>query len=313
MCVVRTVGIWVRRSTGASRPVSAPAHSSPLHSHHEVGDPRRGWSHRRRAVHLRARRQGHGRPADAADRDPVLQETPRDRYARRHGVDDERHPLAVGHVLERDRLGLADCSRSPRRCSSSRGRSTSSPSTPTRLFAATAFGLQSQVIAGPLRSVADGLDGVFGASAGVFPNQSYHSTNYFVDLQVVPAGAVTAPTVTSTSPRTPATGAPRSARGHRDVLAPDGPVDDHGLELHAASSRREPGPGDRQLQRPTSTASLTPSSPARVRDDVRGAGSPAAARARDGMTLAAAVQWSFTTTVCRAAHGDADAARERSR
>jgi hypothetical protein len=37
---------------------------------------------------------------------------------------------------------------------------------------------------GPLRSVADGSNGVFGNSAGLFPNQSWNSSNYFVDAVV---------------------------------------------------------------------------------------------------------------------------------
>jgi hypothetical protein len=67
-------------------------------------------------------------------------------------------------------------------------------------FSQTQNGLVNQVISGPLRSVADGLNGVFGATSGVFPNKSFKSSNYFVDLQTAPDGTSTAPTVTSTSP-----------------------------------------------------------------------------------------------------------------
>ena len=73
-------------------------------------------------------------------------------------------------------------------------------------FAATPQGLASQVVSGPLRSVADGQNGVYGAAAGVFPNQSYSSTNYFVDVQVSVSAGSGAPGVTQTTPTGGATG-----------------------------------------------------------------------------------------------------------
>ena len=48
----------------------------------------------------------------------------------------------------------------------------------------TANGLATQIVSGPLKSVADGKNGVFGSAAGLFPTTFYQSSNYFVDLVV---------------------------------------------------------------------------------------------------------------------------------
>src|SRR6185436_5867851 len=45
-------------------------------------------------------------------------------------------------------------------------------------FVTTLGGLTNQIISGPMRTVADGANGVYGTSAGTFPNQTYGSTNY---------------------------------------------------------------------------------------------------------------------------------------
>jgi hypothetical protein len=51
-------------------------------------------------------------------------------------------------------------------------------------FVLTPAGLQSALTNGPVATVADGANGVFASQAGVFPTQSYNSTNYFVDAVV---------------------------------------------------------------------------------------------------------------------------------
>ena len=43
-----------------------------------------------------------------------------------------------------------------------------------------------QVSSGPLHTVADGLNGVYSGTLGSFPDQSYQSSNYFVDVVVAP-------------------------------------------------------------------------------------------------------------------------------
>jgi hypothetical protein len=51
-------------------------------------------------------------------------------------------------------------------------------------FVMTGAGLANQITSGPLQSVADGANGVFGSAANSFPTNSYNSSNYFVDCVV---------------------------------------------------------------------------------------------------------------------------------
>ncbi|MDX6490485.1 MAG: hypothetical protein QOD43_730, partial [Gaiellaceae bacterium] len=53
-------------------------------------------------------------------------------------------------------------------------------------YAVTSSGLASQISSGPLHTLADGLNGVYGATTGSFPDQSWASSNYFVDVVVAP-------------------------------------------------------------------------------------------------------------------------------
>ena len=52
------------------------------------------------------------------------------------------------------------------------------------LFVMTRSGLATSWVSGPLSSVADGANGVYGSAAGVFPNQSWSSSNYYIDAVV---------------------------------------------------------------------------------------------------------------------------------
>jgi hypothetical protein len=51
-------------------------------------------------------------------------------------------------------------------------------------FSQTRYALSSAIVNGPLRSVADGQNGVYGDAAGAFPSQSYASSSYFIDAVV---------------------------------------------------------------------------------------------------------------------------------
>ena len=50
-------------------------------------------------------------------------------------------------------------------------------------YVVTTGGLSSSVSSGPLSSVADGADGVFGP-IGTFPTDTWGSSNYFIDTVV---------------------------------------------------------------------------------------------------------------------------------
>ncbi len=48
-------------------------------------------------------------------------------------------------------------------------------------FGFTGGSLASVVGSGPLQSIADGANGVFGSAAGVFPTGAFNNSNYFID------------------------------------------------------------------------------------------------------------------------------------
>ena len=67
-------------------------------------------------------------------------------------------------------------------------------------------GLAAPLVSGPLRTVATG-NGVFADRAGLFPSQTWQSTNYFVDAVVgLPTSQARTPQVVSTTPLDAATG-----------------------------------------------------------------------------------------------------------
>jgi len=76
-------------------------------------------------------------------------------------------------------------------------------------FVMTVAGLAAQRTDGPLQSVVDGSNGVYGASAGTFPTSSYQTSNYFVDAVV--DYPTPAPAVSARSPIAGATGVDRNS------------------------------------------------------------------------------------------------------
>ena len=160
-------------------------------------------------------------------------------------------------------------------------------------FVSTRDGLASQIASGPLRTVADGLNGVYGASAGTFPTQSWSSTNYFVDLQAVLDGETPPPTVTGSSPAAGATDVARTA----PVTATfSRPMDAASLTTSSFTLRRADGslvPASIAYDGTLARATLTPSAPLAYSATYT-ATVTTAARATDGRSLAAPVSWSFT-------------------
>ena len=51
-------------------------------------------------------------------------------------------------------------------------------------FVMTAGTFASEVVSGPLRSIADGKNGVYADAAGDFPTKYWGNSNYFVDTEV---------------------------------------------------------------------------------------------------------------------------------
>jgi fibronectin type 3 domain-containing protein len=161
-------------------------------------------------------------------------------------------------------------------------------------FPFTQSGLQTQIISGPLRSVADGQNGVFGSAAGVFPAQSYSSSNYFVDLEVVPDGDPVPPAVLSVTPASGASGVDRNTTVTATFSRPMEPTT---LTTSSFSLRPSGGsavPATVTYDDGTNSAILTPNASLSYSTTYT-AQLTTGVRARDGKPLASAVSWSFTT------------------
>jgi len=162
-------------------------------------------------------------------------------------------------------------------------------------YASTTSGLASQVSNGPLHTVADGSNGVYGATIGSFPNQSYGSSNYFVDAVVAPdAGG--APVVLRTSPVAGSAGIQPTSAVTASFSRPLDPA------TISNSSFTLLAPGGSTVPATVSydgayVATLTPSASlamattytARLAAGVAGA---------NGTPLGSAYTWSFTTPSC---------------
>ncbi len=158
-------------------------------------------------------------------------------------------------------------------------------------YALNANGLATQVANGPLRTVADGMNGVYNTVRGSFPNQSYQSSNYFVDA-VVGTGAP--PTVAAQDPTAGETGVAANTPVQATFSRPMYP------QSITGSSFTLTGPGGAQVaasvayDTSTQTATLTPGAP--LADSTTYTATVAqTAAAIDGVPMAAPVSWSFTT------------------
>jgi hypothetical protein len=162
-------------------------------------------------------------------------------------------------------------------------------------FVSTRSGLQTQVVSGPIRSVADGANGVYGAAAGTFPTQTFSSSNYFVDLQAVPDGDPAPPAVTSTTPAGGATGVSRTVAVKAVFSRSLDPstVDASTFTLTGPSGAV---PATVTYDDTSQTATLAPSSPL-ASSTTYSAHLSTGIHALDGKPLASAVDWSFTTAV----------------
>ena len=159
-------------------------------------------------------------------------------------------------------------------------------------FVATSAGLASSIVSGPLQTVADGNNGVFGVAAGLFPDQSYLSNDYYVDVTAAPVSE-SPPTVASTSPSDGATGVATT-----DAVAAtfSRSMDASSLTTSSFTLAGPSGPVTASVSydSATDTVSLQPSTPLAF-DSVYTARIAAAALSDDGSAMGAAYSWSFTT------------------
>lgn len=159
-------------------------------------------------------------------------------------------------------------------------------------FGSTASGLATAVVSGPLASVADGQNGVYGDSAGTFPTRFYQSSNYFVDFEAVPEGDPAPPAVIATTPLAGATDVPGTTVVAATFSRPIDPATLTSTSFFLTSAGGGAVPAAISWDEATRTARLTPASPlaaggtyvATVTQAVRGT---------EGKPMAAATTWSF--------------------
>jgi hypothetical protein len=161
------------------------------------------------------------------------------------------------------------------------------------VYEATTSGLATQVVSGPLRSVVDPKNGVYGASAGTFPTSSFSSTNYFADVEIVPDGDPGAPGLVSNSPAGGSTGVAIAAKVTATFTRPVDPATVNGSTVTLKAPDGSTVAATVTYDDATSTATLTPSSALGYAKTY--AAHVAGVRARDGMPMASAVDWTFTT------------------
>jgi len=161
------------------------------------------------------------------------------------------------------------------------------------VFAGTSLGLASEIVSGPLRSVADGKNGVYGSAAGVFPTNYYNSSNYYVDAVVDTVGTPTAPTLT----QTPAGGATDLPRNTTVTAAFSRAMDQSTITTSTFTLKTPDGtpvPAAVTYDRATQTATLTPNQPLDSATTYT-ARLTTAVTAADGAPLDSPVTWTFTT------------------
>ncbi|PUA80728.1 DUF4082 domain-containing protein [Nocardioides currus] len=164
--------------------------------------------------------------------------------------------------------------------------------TPTR-YAVTSAYFTSATTRGPLTALANGTDGGNGlyrysSTAGVFPNQSFNSENYWVDV-VFADNDTTKPTVTT---RTPAPGATNVVLGATPTAVFDEAVDPASIAFELRTSGGTLVPSTTAYNAGSRTATLTPDAALAASTtytvNLSGARDPAG-------NVMNAISWTFTT------------------
>jgi hypothetical protein len=169
-------------------------------------------------------------------------------------------------------------------------------------YSTTVRGLATQIVSGPLRSAADAANGVYGSAAGVFPSQSFNSSNYFTDVTVVPDGDPGAPTVTATAPTAGQANVdaslPLTAKFSRPMNPSTITASSFNVRAQGTSAGTDAGGAvDATIlyDDTTNTATLDPSSPL-AHGVTYTASIDTSIRAQDGKPLAAGLTWTFTVS-----------------
>ncbi|MGH2840213.1 MAG: DUF4082 domain-containing protein, partial [Solirubrobacteraceae bacterium] len=160
----------------------------------------------------------------------------------------------------------------------------------------TQSGLASPVVSGPLRTVADGFNGVYAPSAGQLPTNSWSSSNYFVDVSVKGAGtALPTPHVIGQVPASGSSGADPAGtvRATFDVDMDASTINTSTFTLTTAGGSAVAA--SVSYNQSTRTATLTPTANL-AGNATYTARVSTGARSDEGVALAAAVTWNFTTS-----------------
>ncbi len=161
-------------------------------------------------------------------------------------------------------------------------------------FSMTEGGLAASLVNGPLASVADGANGVIANSAGTFPTQSWHTSNYFVDAIVANPGTSTAPALASRTPVSGATGIDPGTAVTATFAGSLDPATVNTTTFSLATAGGTAVPASVSYDDATKTATLTPTSP------LAGTTSytvklTTGIHSDDGTPLAAQTTWGFST------------------
>jgi hypothetical protein len=158
-------------------------------------------------------------------------------------------------------------------------------------FSADGSGLSRAVDNPPLHTVADGANGVFTYGAHAFPNQSYNTTNYWVDVVFTLPPDTTPPAVASTNPSNNATSVPAGAPvkvTFSEAVQPSSP----------AFTLKSPGgttiAGSTAFDGSSRILTFTPSSP--LPAGTKYTASVGGAKDIAGNAMPGTTTWSFTTS-----------------
>jgi hypothetical protein len=149
---------------------------------------------------------------------------------------------------------------------------------------------------GPLRTVADGANGVFSEQAGELPTDSWRTSNYFVDVEVAGgSGVARTPAVTSVAPIDGATGiGPSPSVTATFSVALDPATVNAGTFTLRPTGGGSPVAATVTYSESAQRATLTPSAPLDAGTSYTATLSTAIA-ADDGTPLGSPYTWRFTT------------------
>ena len=162
-------------------------------------------------------------------------------------------------------------------------------------YSATPAGLATEIAVGPLRSVADGQNGVHSGAAGLFPTQSFNSGNYFIDVLAAIPPAAAPPTVTQTTPAAGATGVGIGSTVRANFSRAMDASTITGSSFTLTPQGGSPVAASLSYDSATNSATLLPSNQLATSTQYT-ATVTTGVKAADGVALASAASWTFTTS-----------------